>query len=219
MEEQETSTKSSALQRFLKYKFFIGAFVIIMLGLLAFLFYRVSINNSWESAIDHHSRSDYDSAYENLKNLSLPHDDPQKLEVYAQTMLATNHLEEAEEAYSRLYEVKQDPFSKIVLGNVKNEQGDFEAAARIYSELIDANPQYAQAYINLATLHKTQGDLAQAIEVAEQGTTNNPQNVVLHQLLVSLLMTDKESENYQDAVAKLKELNPNDPLLETLNEN
>jgi tetratricopeptide (TPR) repeat protein len=78
---------------------------------------------------------------------------------------------------------------------------------------------YVQAYVNLATLHRMQGDKDKAIEVAKKGIEANPSNIVLNELYVSMLLDEKGSEAYKKAVENLRNLDPNDPLLESLENN
>lgn len=191
--------------------------VLLLTGIIfGWLFYQSSINMKWEKATDYYRRADYDAAANELKGLPIPSKDVDRLAIYSQTMLATRQLDNARDGYKQLYELKKDPFTKVVLGNIYNEQKRYDEATKIYKEVTVANPNYAQAYVNLATLHKLQGDNTKAVQVASDAVKNNPNNTVLLELLVSLTMTDKESPVFQEAVAKLKKVNPNDPLLELI---
>jgi tetratricopeptide (TPR) repeat protein len=191
--------------------------VLLVISVLIFMaaiwqYQRVSANNNWKKATDYFRRADYDSAAKILKGVSMPKTS-ERLNVYAQTMLATRRLDKAAEAYQKLYESNKDPFAKLVLGNIYNQQKKYDSAAKIYKELIKANPTYVQAYVNLATLYKLQNDTDKAIKTADDGVKSNPNNTVLAELLVSLTMDDKNSDKYKDAVSYLKKLNPSDPLL------
>lgn len=199
-------------------KYLLLALIILVIGAGSWIYYRASLERKWQAATDSYRRADYDGAAKILKELDMPTKDAERLNIYAQTMLATRQYDKAAPAYSKLYELKKDPFAKLVLGNIYNEQKNYEEAGKIYSELIQANPSYVQAYVNFATMYKMQGNNKQAVAIAAKGVENNPSNTVLLELLVSFTMTDKNSDQYKNAVAKLKEVNPNDPLLEIISE-
>jgi tetratricopeptide (TPR) repeat protein len=55
------------------------------------------------------------------------------------------------------------PLAHFNLGNLDDEQGNFESARKHYLEAIRLNPRYADAYFNLALLCERNGDLLQAI--------------------------------------------------------
>lgn len=221
MESQQVSTSRVAglphkmwvIVRKFKWEF-VGLAVVLLL-LLGWQAQRVTTNNNWKKATDYYRRADYQNAAKILNKMSLPKDS-ERLNVYAQTMLATQQLDKAATAYQKLYTVKKDPFAKLVLGNIYNQQKKYDEAAKIYQQLIDANPSYIQAYVNLATLYKLQNNNAKAISVAQKGAANNPSNATLAELVVSLTMEDKDSGDYKKALENLKKLNPKDPLLEAI---
>ena len=179
-------------------------------------FYQYSVNQAWVKAEDYYKRADYDKTAKILNNVSLP-GDAERLDVYAKTMQATRQLDKSLKANKALYEQKKDPAVKNVIGNLYNEKKEYSEAEKVYEELISSNPTYVQAYVNLATMQKLQNHNDQAIEVASRGVKNNPNNVVLAELMVSLTMTDKQSAEYQQAITKLQEINPQDQLLEIVN--
>jgi tetratricopeptide (TPR) repeat protein len=206
------------LGRFLgKYKIVVIVLLVAVIGLIGWQVQKTAGENKWKKATDAFRHADYDETAKILGDMKPP-SDPEKLAIYAQTMLATRQLDRAAVAYQKLYDAKKDPFAKLVLGNVYNQQKKYDEAAKIYQELIDSNPSYAQAYVNLATLYKVQGKGDKATEVAQKGVKNNPSNTVLNELLVSMTMGDKNSQVFKDAVAQLRKLNPNDPLLTSINQ-
>jgi tetratricopeptide (TPR) repeat protein len=198
-------------------KFWYGAVVVavIVVGLIVWRVHVAHVNDTWSKATDYYSRANYDKAAKLLKDVSIP-SDPKRLNVYAQTMLATRQLDKALPAYNALYETKKDPSVKLIIGNIYNEQKKYDKAAQIYKEAIAANSGYVQAYVNLSTLYKLQNKSSDAIKTAQQGIAANPKNVVLRELLVSMLLDDKTSPDYTKALADLKKINPNDPLLEAI---
>lgn len=70
--------------------------------------------------------------------------------------------------------------------------------------------------MNLSTLYKLQGKTQDSVDVAKQGVKANPNSATLYELLISMLLEDKNSTDFKEAVATLKKLNPSDPLLEAL---
>ena len=55
------------------------------------------------------------------------------------------------------------PLAHFNLGNLEEEQGDFEAARKHYLDAIRLNPRYADAYFNLALLCERNNQLLKAI--------------------------------------------------------
>ncbi|MDB5181945.1 MAG: hypothetical protein JWP13_708 [Candidatus Saccharibacteria bacterium] len=198
----------------LKYKVIVIVLLVAVVGLLVWQQQKASAENNWKKATDAYRRANYDEAAKIIGDAKPPKD-TDRLAIYSQTMLATRQLDRAAEGYEKLYDAKKDPFAKLVLGNVYNQQKKYDEAAKIYQELIASNPTYAQAYVNLSTLYKLQNKIGESIEIAQKGVKNNPNNTILNELLVSMTMHEKDSKAYKDAVAQLKKLNPNDPLLLT----
>jgi tetratricopeptide (TPR) repeat protein len=73
-------------------------------------------------------------------------------------------MKEAADYYTRATLADpQYPLARFNLGNLYDEQGNFEAARTHYLEAIRLNPRYADAYFNLALLCERNNDLLQAI--------------------------------------------------------
>lgn len=209
--------KMSMWSKVLRKYWYITFGVVLLVGVaFGWIIYQKSIDTKWAKATDSYRRADYDATAKILNNLPVPTKDEERLAMYAQTMLATRQLDKSADAYEQLYKLKKDPFAKLVRGNIYNEQKKYDEAAKIYNELIDANPSYVQAYVNLATLYKLQNNNSKAVEVAKQGVKNNPNNTILLELLVSLTMQDKSSQDFKEAFSQLKTINPNDPLVEMI---
>lgn len=200
-----------------KVKFAALVVLIAVLVLGGWAYHRSQVNKQWEQAVDDYHHANYDAAAKIMNHMPMPKDDV-RLPAYAQTMLATRQLDKAATAYQALYNQKHDPFAKLVLGNVYNQQKKYDMAAKVYQDLIKANPNYSQAYVNLATMYKLQGKNTDAVAAAKQAVQNNPNNTVLNELYVSLTMDQKDSPDFKTAVAQLKKLNPQDPLLALIKE-
>lgn len=191
--------------------------VVILVIATGYFIWRDYQYKLWRNATDAYRHADYKKSYSLIKSQTLP-SDRENLRVYSQTMLATQHLDPALKGYQSLYEKSKDPQVKIIIGNIYNEKHDYDKAVSIYEEIISSNPNFVQAYVNLATVRRLQGNTAEAIRTAKRGVKNNPGSVVLCELVVSMTMDDKQSEDYKSAITSLKKLNPNDPLLEMLKE-
>lgn len=171
---------------------------------------------AWERATDAFSRADYESAKKEIDSLAIPAEQD-KLKVYAQTMLATRTLDKALAGYEKLYNDTKDPATLLILGNIYNQKEDYEKAIATYKEVIANNENNIQAYVNLATVYKLQQKGKEAVVIAEQAVEKNSKSAVAHELLVSMLLDQKGSDAYNKAVDDLKTLNPNDPLLQSIN--
>lgn len=203
----------------LKRQHVIAALVIlaVIIGLVTWQVIRANEESMWSRATDYFQKADYGKAEKELKNVAIP-SDKDRLHVYAQTMLATQNFDKSLAAYKKYYELDKDHSTKNIIGNIYNQQKKYDEAIKIYRELIASNPNFVQAYINLSTVYKLQGDMDKAVETADQAVENNPSSIPLHELRVSMLMEDKSSADYKAAVAELKNISPADPLLQSLNE-
>lgn len=210
------SKKLGKTRRFLKkYWLFILPIVIVIAALIAWRMYEMNVDATWSKATDYHSKAKYNEAAKLIEGMPVPSDE-KRLTVYAQTMLATRQLDKALPAYDTLYTKKKEPSYKIIIGNIYNEQKKYDEAAKVYRELIAANNTFAQAYVNLSTLYKLQTKSAEAVDVAKEGIKANPNSVVLHELLISMLLDKQDSPEFKEAVEDLKKINPKDPIFETI---
>jgi tetratricopeptide (TPR) repeat protein len=171
---------------------------------------------AWQRATDAFSRADYESAKKDIDGVAVP-GDQDKLKVYAQTMLATRTLDKALVGYENLYKQTKDPATLLILGNIYNQQQKYDKAISTYKDVIANNENNIQAYVNLATVYKLQQKSDEAVATATQAVEKNQKSAVAHELLVSMLLDKKGSDAYNKAIADLKALNPNDPLLESIN--
>lgn len=171
----------------------------------------------WKSAKEHFSKADYEQAEKAIRNLSIPNDE-ERQKIYAQTMLATGDVDKALTGYQKLYSSNKDTTTYLIIGNIYNQKKDYDKAIEVYKEVITTNPANVQAHVNLATVYVLKQDKAAAARVADEAVKKNPKNVTLLELRVSMHMEDKNSAQYRESVAQLKEVNPEDPLLQSLAE-
>jgi tetratricopeptide (TPR) repeat protein len=178
-------------------------------------FYWQYSANVWNRAQVTYKKADYRATYDLIKKLPMPSDN-EKLMIYGQAMLSVGEKEKAKKAFNTLYARNKDPFVKMLLGNIYNQDKDYDGAEKTYKEIIADNPNYVQAYVNLATLYRLRNDQVNALKTAQDGIKNNPKSVVLLELVVSLNMDNQQSKEFTDAVKSLKEVDPENKLLKDI---
>ncbi len=191
--------------------------MVVVVGIVAWQVVHARNEATWNKATAYYEKAEYDKAADALKGMGMP-SDPKRLQVYSQTMLATRQFDKALEGYQKLYQVKNDSATKLVIGNIYNEQKKPDEAISTYKGIISSDPAYAQAYVNLASIYAMQGKTSEAITTIDQGIGKVPKSVTMHELKVSLLVSRKGSAEYNQAVAALRQVNPDDPLLRSLKE-
>lgn len=110
------------------------------------------------------------------------------------TGVAQNALDFSLAAYGQA--IQRDPLNPALRANVGGiyfAAGNYPLAARFFSDSANLKPDYANAYFNLAITMREQGDIANAVLVAQQ--------------LVNLLSDNTESQDYKTAVILLDDLN------------
>lgn len=190
------------------------ALIALVVGVAWFLLSSI-YDSAWEKATDHFTRAEYSKAEKLIVDFEVPKDSDRQ-RVYAQTMQATGNIDKALSGYEALYESTKDTSARMSIGNIYNQKQDYDKAISIYQEIVADNTSNVQAYVNMATVYRLQGKKQEAIDVSREAVNHNPRNVTLLELQVSMLLEDKESVEYQEAVAALREVSPEDPLLEAL---
>lgn len=204
--------------KFIKKFWYIFAVVfVIIVGLITWQILHANRESTWNKATDYFARAEYEEAGKLIKDFPVP-DNPDRLRVYSQTMLATGEADKALTGYEALYKSTNDVSAKLIIGNIYNQKKDYDKAIGIYKEIIANNPNNTQAYVNIATIYRLQSKNTEAIAIAQEAVKVNPQNATLLELRVSMLLENQESAEFVDAVEALRSVNPNDPLLEALNQ-
>jgi tetratricopeptide (TPR) repeat protein len=205
----------------LRHKFIlITVFIIIVLVIGGIFLFSTIQKNAWDKAESYYKEADYIKTAEELKNVSFPKT-AERLKIYASTMYAVKDYDQSLEAYEELYKLNKDPDALNMIGNIYNQKGDYEKSISNYRELITSYPNYIKGYVNLSTVYRLKGDTNNAIVVAKEGMVNNPTNSELQVLLISILSSDedmKSSDDYKEAISKLKKFDPNNPLLMQIEE-
>lgn len=171
----------------------------------------------WKVADQRFKKAEYQQTYKLIKFLPKPRD-AGRLRIYSQTAMAVGNYGKSKSGYADLYKKTKDASYKLIIGNIANQQGDYEEAIKIYEEVISLNPNYIQAYANLSTVYRIKNNNDKAIEIAERGISLNGNSTILYELLVSLMQEKKDSPRYKEAVKKLKSLDPQNILLKQIGE-
>ncbi len=182
-------------------------------GLIYYSVYRKS--SAWEKARSYYQAAEYVKAAEELKKVSFP-STVEELEIYSETMFAVGNYEVASKGYEKIYEINKDPNAMNMIGNIANQQKNYEKTVESYKSVIANNPNYIKSYVNLATAYRIKGDINNAINTTKEGIVNNPSNAELRVLLVSIMSSNEElkkTSDFREAVDKLKEIDPKNPIL------
>ncbi len=81
----------------------------------------------------------------------------------------TARYEEAVSTYQKMLQLKDDAFTHNNYGNVLRDWKKIDEAKAEYEKAISADPSLATAYVNLASVLASEGNVTAAIEVLEQG--------------------------------------------------
>lgn len=211
-QKPKKSFKNKVVHFVKKYWYIVAFAITIISALITWQVLAAQNAAAWQRAEDHFQKADYASAEAILVNMPVP-GDAEQLRVYSQTMLATNHTEKALEGYTKLYEMNNDASTYLIIANIHNQQEEYKQAIEIYRSIIADNNGNVQAYVNLATVYRIQGNKDEAALVAAQAVEANPNNVILLELRVSMLLENKDTNEYREAVDALRAANPEDPLL------
>lgn len=110
------------------------------------------------------------------------------------TGVAQNALDFSLAAYGQA--IQRDPLNpalRVSVGGIYYAGGNYDLAARFFSDAANLKPDYANAYFNLAVTMRESGDITNAVLVAQQ--------------LVNILGDKKDSQDYKTAVTLLDDLN------------
>jgi len=171
----------------------------------------------WKAADQHFKRAEYQQVFKLIKYVPKPQN-VERLRIYSQTFMALGEYDKARKGYEKLFDKTKDPAYRLIVGNILNQQEDYVGAIKVYEEVISLNPNYVQVYVNLSTIYRIKGNNDKAVEIAERGIGSNGNSIILYELLVSLMQEKKDSPRYNEAVNKLKLLDPQNILLKQIGE-
>lgn len=184
--------------------------LIIVFALLVIVVggYFVHSIYSWKKAEEYFKTAQYQKVIDEIGNQPMP-SDPQKLDIYGRSMMATRQLDKAYAAYEKLNAISKSLDNTLIMANIQSEKGNTDQAEKLYQEVIDENPHFIQAYLNLASLYRLKGDKAKANEILLKGVTNNPDSPSIYDYLLSINEDNSKSADYKGWLEKLKKLDPN----------
>ena len=215
--DDRVSKKQTVKSYVRKFWYVLLLVILVIVTFVYIVLSHFSNEQDWQKATKLYETADYAKINELIGDKKAPNDD-ERLSMYAQTMHATGNLDKALVGYQKLDEKNPSPDMKIRIANIYNQKKQYDKAIQLYRDIVNQNPSYIQAYVNLATVQRLKGDNDGAAATASKGVENNPDSVVLHELRVSMLMEDKSTKEYKSAVKDLKRLDPKNQLIKILNE-
>ena len=100
------------------------------------------------------------------------------------------------------------PEAQVSLGNLYAAQGKAEQAAAAYRTGMELNPAFTPAYVNLADLHRSRGDEAEAEKVLRQAAGVIPESAEVHHALGLSLARQKRTTEAVVALERAARLSP-----------
>jgi tetratricopeptide (TPR) repeat protein len=97
---------------------------------------------------------------------------------------------------------------KNQIGILHAQFGEMEKAEEIFKEIINSNPSFVSAYLNLANLYYNREDINEAIDVLEDGLTKNPGSVYLNLLMARCYYKKGDSKKVAEYFTKVEEYSP-----------
>lgn len=192
-----------------KYLIIVGAVVVAVVIVIAGYFYL-------QAAKWHKAESLFQSGnLPELAKLIKPGDMPNNLtdlNIYARTMNSVGNFDESYKALEKMYALDKSNDTKLLMANILVQKKDFSGAEKLYIEITQQNPNFIQAYLNLASLYRTEGKNQTAIDMLASAVKNNPSSVQLYEYLVTI-GNPSSNPDYNSWKEKLKILDPNNTAL------
>lgn len=161
----------------------------------------------WNKAKELYRTANYTELAKQLKDSTMPQGS-EELNIYARTMMTIGEYDKAYTAFSKMYEIDKSNDTKLIMGNALMQKQDMAGAERIYNEILQQNPNFIQAALNLASIYRTQNKTGQANETLTAALKSNPNSVQLYEYLISI-NTPASASEYDSWVEALKKLDPN----------
>ncbi len=117
---------------------------------------------------------------------------------------AVDHLERARDP------VTPDPGLYLTLGRLYIASQEVDEAIEVLNELLEAEPQFAEALVLLAQAHEAQGDWDQAAAAYERAVTWSPRRTRYRRQLANALLNAGESERALDVLRELVRVQADD---------
>ncbi|MCX6013503.1 MAG: tetratricopeptide repeat protein [Chloroflexi bacterium] len=176
-------------------------FAVVIAGVWGYNKYK------WNKAKELYRTANYTELAKQLKDSAMP-SGQEELNIYARTMMTIGEYDKAYTAFSKMYEIDKSNDTKLIMGNALMQKQDLSGAERIYNEILQQNPNFIQAALNLASIYRTQNKTEQANETLTAALKSNPNSVQLYEYLISI-NTPASASEYNSWVEELKKLDPN----------
>ena len=116
------------------------------------------------------SAEEYEAALPDLeKAVQAAPDDLKALQELAIAQYNTGRYEQAAATYQKMLQLKDDAFTRNNYGNVLRDWKKLDEAKAEYEKAISMDSTLATAYVNLASVLASEGDVAAALEVLDRG--------------------------------------------------
>jgi tetratricopeptide (TPR) repeat protein len=187
----------------------IGALIIILaLAVSGFFYLRIS---KWHKAESLYLAGNLPELAKIIKPGDMP-SNLTDLNIYARTMNSVGNFDESYKALEKMYSLDKSNDTKLLMANILVQKKDFSGAEKLYIEITQQNPNFVQAYLNLASLYRTEGKNQTAIDMLASAIKNNPNSVQLYEYLVTI-GNPTSSPDYNSWKEKLKVIDPNNTAL------
>ena len=134
------------------------------------------------------------------------------LNIYAKTMNSVGNFDEAYKALEKMYSLDKSNDTKLLMANILVQKKDLSGAEKLYLEITQQNYNFIQAYLNLASLYRTEGKNQAAIDLLSSAIKNNQNSVQIYEYLV-MIGNPSSNPDYNTWKEKLTALDPNNTAL------
>lgn len=147
-----------------------------------------------------------------LKDLRRDCENPEKHVRLARFYLKVGHRNRA---YSALKAAKAlrplGQTSYRLLGKLYEEDGDYDAARRVYLQWRNYQPQNAEALLALGKIYRHLGEIPKGVDVLAQAVRHDADLAEAYEILADLALDSRESDRALTYLNHLKGLTPNRP--------
>ncbi len=124
------------------------------------------------------------------------------MKLKAELCLRTGDLEEAEKVYAAILAVREVPWAKVGLGQVRFKQGRYAEARDIFQEIVDQQRTQMEAHDWLAKSLERLGDTKRAQEVLANAAQLSPKAILRQQALGDLAFRNADFDAAENAFRK-----------------
>ena len=192
-------------------KYLMIAGIVILAGAIIFGYFYIQ-RTKWRRAESLFQSGNLPELAKLIKPGNMP-SNATDLNIYAKTMNSVGNFDEAYKALEKIYGLEKSNDTKLLMANILVQKKDLSGAEKLYLEITQQNPGFIQAYLNLASLYRTEGKNQAATDLLLSAIKNNPNSVQLYEYLV-MISNPSSNPEYNTWKEKLKTLDPNNKALE-----